>query len=101
MAKYKISGIWKDSNETITHYALHEIRENDTTLGVKTLKADAVKILSQPGNEAVTWMWNYTTSNWQNGAKVEVVSNSFLRTVHDNKVVDNLAHLIDYDWLAR
>lgn len=98
MANYKISGVWI-SNGTITHYAMHTINPNNISQAVKTLKSEAVRILSDPSNEAVTWLWNYQTSYWQNGAKVIVVNGSFLRTTQDGTVRDNLSHLIDYDWL--
>lgn len=62
------------------------------------LKSDAVKLLINPFiNEAVTWLWDYANSKWKDGTKVEVVSGSYLRSVHDGTVRDNLAHLIDYD----
>lgn len=100
MAKFKISGIWKGSDGVISHYAIHEVlSEKSISRSRKTAKADAVKLLSNTANEAVTWLWNYKTSFWTDGTKVEVVAGQFLRTVHDNKVVDNLAHLINYDWI--
>ncbi|SDS16047.1 Protein of unknown function [Mucilaginibacter mallensis] len=103
MANYKISGIWKDANDNnaITHYAFHEISEKSISRGIKTSKADAVRILSQPGNSAVTWVWDYSAAFWENGEKVTVVNSSYLRSNPDNKLTDNLAHLIDYDWLQR
>jgi len=101
MANYKISGIWKDAENVITHYAFHEAGENSTSRGVKTSKADAVRILSQAGNSAITWIWDYAAAFWKNGEKVSVVNGNFLRSNPDNKLTDNLAHLIDYDWLQR
>lgn len=98
MAKYKISGVWI-SDDVITHYALHTVTSNGTSRGVKTSKAAAVRVLSDPQNEAMTWLWNYTYARWNDGAKVTVVNDSFLRTIHDGTVKDNLAHLINYDWL--
>jgi hypothetical protein len=100
MANYKISGIWKDSNQVITHYAFHEIGEKSISRGVKTNKAEAVRILRQNDNNAVTWIWNYSTAFWKDGEKVTVVDDSYLRSNPDNKLTDNLAHLIDYDWLS-
>ena len=73
MAQYKISGVWKDNDGVITHYAIHTMTDGKHFRGRKMLKADAVKLLDQPGNTAWTWMWNYSTSYWQNGAKIEVV----------------------------
>jgi hypothetical protein len=99
MAIYRISGIWIDDDQVITHYAFHEIKETQRFKGLKISKAEAIKLLSIRGNEAMTWIWDYKRANWIDGAKVEVVANSYLRTYHDNIVVDNLSHLIDYDWL--
>ncbi|MFB9843997.1 DUF3892 domain-containing protein [Mucilaginibacter ginsenosidivorans] len=99
MAQYKISGVWKSSQGTITHYAMHEVSGGTIYRGVKTAKADAVRRLSISGNSAVTWLWNYPTSFWRDGTRVEVVGGSYLRTVHDGTVIDNLSHLINYEWL--
>lgn len=100
MAKYKISGIWTDDKHVITHYAFHEVKGTDLFKAKKVSKADAIKLLNISGNEAITWIWDYGRPGWKDGAKVEVVAGSYLRSYHDNKVVDNLAHLIDYDWLS-
>ncbi|HEY4196472.1 MAG TPA: DUF3892 domain-containing protein [Mucilaginibacter sp.] len=99
MAKYKISGVWKDKDNVITHYAFHKVNTISTDKGVKTTKAEAVRIVSNSANEAITWLWNYQTAIWKDGEKVTVVNNSYLRSNPDNKLTDNLAHLIDYDWL--
>ncbi len=100
MAKYKISGIWKGEDGVITHYAIHELYpENKISRAQKTEKSAAVKLLSDPNNMAMTWLWDYQIAFWRDGARVEVVAGRYLRSVHDNKVVDNLAHLINYDWL--
>lgn len=99
MANFKISGIWKTKEGTITYYAIHKIQTNGISRASKTTKAAAVELLSIADNSAVTWLWDYSTAYWKNGTEVEVVKD-FLRTVHDNKVSDNLAHLLDYDWLA-
>ena len=61
MTQYKISGIWKGNDDVITHYALHEVYSNGTvSKGRKTSKADAVILLSDPANQAITWLWNYS-----------------------------------------
>ena len=99
MATYKISGVWKDSNSTITHYAIHLIVGNSSYRANKTSKADAVKLLSDHSNTAMTWVWNYRTASWNDGERVEVVNGSYLRSNPDNKLTDNLAHLINYNWL--
>jgi len=100
MAKYKISGIWKDKDGVITHYAFHTVTEKGFTRATKKSKAEAVKLLNESSNEAVTWIWNYLTAFWKDGEKVTVVDGSYLRSNPDNKLTDNLAHLIDYDWLS-
>ncbi len=99
MAKYKISGIWKTSSG-ITHYAFHTVNpDGGVTRGVKTTKAEAVRLLSQPGNSAITWLWDYKAAFWRDGEKVEVIAGSYLRSNPDGTVRDNLAHLINYEWL--
>jgi len=100
MAKFKISGVWKNTDGVITHYAVHRVETNSTSRGTKTTKAAAVQLLSIAGNTAVTWLWDYSRAGWKDGAAIEVVNGQFLRTVHDGTVRDNLAHLIDYDWLS-
>ncbi len=103
MANFKISGVWKNSTGVITHYAFHTVGENSTSRAQKVLKSQAVQLLETHGNSAITWLWNYKTCGWTNGAVVEVVNSingKYLRTNHDNKVVDNLDHLIDYDWIS-
>jgi hypothetical protein len=101
MAKYKISGVWKDSDNIITHYAFHLVKENSIDFAKKTSKVEAVRILSQSENTAITWLWNYKNEYWQDGENVTVVSGSYLRSNQDGTVRDNLSHLIDYDWLRQ
>ncbi|RZK22812.1 DUF3892 domain-containing protein [Pedobacter sp. SL55] len=103
MAQYKITGVWKNSNDVITHYAFHTVGESSTSRAVKKTKADAIALLEQTGNTAKTWVWNYTRGGWDIGETVTVVNGSngkYLRSNPDNKVTDNLAHLIDFDWIA-
>lgn len=104
MAEYRISGVWKNNNDVITHYAFHK-KEGPTTIGKaqKFSKADAVSLLQTAGNSAITWIWNYNSSKWKMGEEVIVVSGNngkFLRSNPDNQLTDNLAHLIDYDWIS-
>jgi hypothetical protein len=59
--------------------------------------------LELPGNIAATWVWNYREANWNIGESVEVVNErkgKYLRSNPDNQLTDNLAHLIDYGWIA-
>ena len=107
MAEYRISGIWKNAENVITHYAVH-LRTKNTdgksyTINkpVKMTKAAAVELLQKGNNTAKTYLWNYATSAWFAGGDVHVVngSPSFLRTNHDGTVGDNLLHLINYGYV--
>lgn len=103
MAQYRISGVWKDSNDVITHYAFHTVSETTISRASKKSKADAIKLLETAGNSAKTWVWNYLSVGWDIGENVEVVNGSngkYLRSNPDNTKTDNLAHLIDFDWIA-
>lgn len=102
MATFKISGVLKNSNGVITHYAFHTVTNTGITKASKKSKADAIEIIDKPENTAKTWIWSYTLSSFVDGQNVEVVgsgSNKYLRSIADNKLSDNLAHLIDYDWI--
>jgi hypothetical protein len=69
MADYRISGVWKDSDNVITHYAVRSRTKNangiDYTIGnaVKMTTADVVRLLQNSSNSAKTYLWNYTTAN--------------------------------------
>lgn len=103
MAVYRISGIWMGDDGVLTHYALHEVLQgNQIRRGQKTSKADAIKLLETKGNTATTWLWDYVNRDWKVGETVNVVgtgNNKYLRTNPDKRVTDNLAHLVNYDWL--
>lgn len=104
MATYRISGIWKDDNNVITHYAFHTVNEKSVDRAVKKSKTDAIALLEKEGNSATTWMWNYSTARWKIGEGVHVVTTAngkYLRSDPDNKLTDNLGHLIDYDWIFK
>jgi hypothetical protein len=103
MAKYRISGVWKNSSDVITHYAFHTVVANSISRAVKKSKAEAITLLEQPGNTAVTWVWNYSSASWSIGETVTVISNAngkYLRSNPDSRLTDNLSHLIDFDWIA-
>ncbi|WPO92114.1 DUF3892 domain-containing protein [Chryseobacterium sp. HR92] len=104
MAKYRISGVWKNSNNVITHYAFHTVNDNNTTSrATKKSKDEAIKLLEIQGNSATTWIWNYSTSGWNIGETVTIVNGSngkYLRSNPDKKETNNLEHLIDFDWIA-
>lgn len=103
MAKYKISGVWKDANNVITHYAFHTVNTTGTTRAEKVAKAEAIRRLETVGNTAKTWLWSYKYAYWYDGEDVSVVNGTngkYLRSNPDDKVTDNLGHLIDYDWIT-
>ena len=103
MARYRVSGVWKEESGVITYYAFHTVRTDGVSKGVKTAKAEAVRLLETAGNSAETRMWNYATAKWRVGEKIEVVNGrngKYLRTDPDNSLTDNLGHLIDYSALS-
>jgi hypothetical protein len=103
MAEYHISGVWKNPNNVITHYAFHTVGPGSTSRAVKTSKADAIAKVEAPGNTVNTWVWNYVTGKWSIGERVQVVqgqNGKFLRSNPDKQITDNLGHLIDFDWIA-
>jgi hypothetical protein len=103
MAKYRISGVWKDARSVITHYAFHTVTDEGTTSATKKTKTEVIALLEVNGNSAVTWLWNYSSSAWKIGETVQVINGStgkYLRSNPDSKLTDNLAHLIDFDWIA-
>ncbi|WP_108866758.1 DUF3892 domain-containing protein [Aquimarina aquimarini] len=102
MAIYRISGVWKDSNNIITHYAFHSVAEKTISRAIKKTKSDAIKLLEIKGNTATTWVWNYVTANWTIGENVAVVNGrngKYLRSNLDKTTTDNLGHLVDFDWI--
>ena len=104
MAKFRISGIWKDNDNVITHYAFHTIGESTISRANKVTKVEAIRLLETGGNSATTWIWNYKQSSWNVGEDVEVVNGSYgkyLRSDPNDKITDNLGHLIDFDWISR
>ena len=104
MAKFRISGTWKNNDNVITHYAFHTIGVNSTTRADKVAKVEAIRLLENVGNSATTWIWNYKQSNWTDGENVEVVNGNYgkyLRSNPNDRTTDNLEHLIDFDWIFR
>lgn len=102
MEKYRISGVWKDSDNVITHYAFHTVFEKTTSRASKKTKDEAIQVLERNGNTATTWIWNYNKSGWEIGEKVEVINGGvekYLRSNPNDKKTDNLGHLIDFDWI--
>lgn len=52
MAKYRISGVWKNSNNIIAHYAFHTITEAGVTRALKKSKDEVVRLLEITGSSA-------------------------------------------------
>jgi hypothetical protein len=104
MSIYRISGVWKDANNAITHYAFHTVGTTSISRATKTYKAQAIAILETFGNSATTWIWNYAQARWNTGENVEVINEhggKYLRSNPDNQLTDNLGHLIDFDWISQ
>jgi len=105
MANYAISGVWKDSNNVITHYAIHTVNmsANSFERATKYTKTEAVNLLDNSLNSARTLVWNYSTERWNWGTDIDVVgsgTNRYLRTIQDSTERNNLAHLINYEGVA-
>jgi len=101
---FRISGVWKNPENIITHYAFHTVNTTSTSRAVKKSKSEAIRLLEIAGNTATTWVWNYKKAFWEVGEKVEVVNGpegKFLRSNPNDKTTDNLGHLIDFDWIVR
>lgn len=104
MSEYRISGVWKDENGVITHYAFHDVDSNTNYRAIKMTKLRAIALLEQKENKAITIIWNYNTAEWNIGEEVTVVNGAngkYLRSNPDNKLTDNLEHLIDFDWISK
>lgn len=103
MTTFRITGVWKDTNNVITHYAFHTEIGSGTSKATKTSKAKVIELLETKGNSATTWVWSYAKATWLVGENVIVVGGAngkYLRSNPDNKLTDNLGHLIDFDWIA-
>ncbi|WP_294217992.1 DUF3892 domain-containing protein [uncultured Chryseobacterium sp.] len=106
MAHYAISGVWKDTNGTITDYAIHNTNVEKNAVdnpAKKYSKTEAIKLLYNSQNSAQTLLWNYKSKAWTWGTSIIVVNtgtNKYLRTIQDEIVRDNLDHLINYTFVA-
>lgn len=103
MANFVISGTWKNENQEITHYAIHAVDDfNRISKATKMSKLDTILLLDKLDNYATTMVWNYIAAKWTFGEKIQVIdsiSGKYLRTISDNKLSDNLGHLINYNWI--
>ena len=99
IARYFISGVWKDSAGVITHVFLHNVLANEKDLdrGVKYNEASIIDFVEK-GGIIKTIVWNYTKALWTVGAVIIVVhegGRKFLRTKGDGTVRDNLDNLLN------
>lgn len=54
MSIFRISGVWKNENGVITHYAFHTKTQNGHTRAEKKSKTQVIVLLETPGNTATT-----------------------------------------------
>lgn len=102
MAKYRISGVWKDKDMVIA-YAFHQVYEGTTGKAEKKTKEQAIALLEHSGNTATTWIWNYATCKWTVGEPVIVVQDNegkYLSSNSDNELTHNLGHLLNLHWIS-
>lgn len=97
MNKYDffISGVWKNSNDRITHVLLHNVT-TDTSFnrGIKKTESEVIMLLKS-GQVIFTIKWIYP--NWSLGTKVMIVNDQngeYLRTIPNAQTQDNLDNLI-------
>ena len=92
---YFISGVWKDSNDRITHVLLHKVTTDASfNRGSKKTENEVIMLLKS-GQVIFTIKWLYPV--WSLGAKVMVVTDhnrEYLRTAPNTKTQDNLDNLI-------
>lgn len=98
MATYRISGVWKDTDNIITAYAIHSVSNKTISKAIKYSKAEAIELVESTGNTVTTLQWNYSTRTWTIGEKVIVAKRDgrikYLKTTPDDQLKDNLGHLI-------
>lgn len=86
----------------ISAYAFHKVEEGGMTRAKKVNKATAISRVANTENTVMTMMWDYKAASWRDGEVVDVIGTGddrYLRTRPDSRLTDNLAHLIDYDWV--
>ena len=93
--QYKIFGVWKDSDGTITDYSF--LCLGKTT---KKSKEDAIKLV-EDGADVITITWDTKDFKWIDGDNVNVSSKNgekYLKTDPNNEKKDNLDHLMDFSF---
>lgn len=102
MADLRISGYWKDTTGAITHYAVHVMYERTIAKAQKLSKEELIRLVDNAGNTAFTWVWDYDTNFWRDAERVTVARHGLkkiLRCHANNSNKDDLAHLINFDWI--
>ncbi|MES2411625.1 MAG: DUF3892 domain-containing protein [Bacteroidota bacterium] len=102
MAKYRISGIWKE-NDIVIAYSFHQVYEGSISMAEKKTKEQAIALLEDHDNTATTWIWNYATCRWIVGESVRVMQDEngkYLSSNRNNKLTYNLGHLLNLQLIA-
>ena len=55
MSTYRISRVWKNSHNVITHYVFHLVGSNGIGRATKKSKSDAISLVDNPNNTVFTW----------------------------------------------
>jgi len=95
MADYYLTAIW-NNDKRITHALIHEVDENTVFGGSSKTEAEIIHLIEK-GHSVSTARWNYQSSTWSVGARVEVVRDSnvkYLRSHRDATASDNLLHML-------
>lgn len=94
-ANYLISGVWKDSNDNITHVMLHLVNDGDSfNKGEKRSEPETIALLKK-GNIIKTVVWGYP--GWSIKSKVTYIQRAgkeYLRSDANATTKDNLDNLI-------
>ena len=104
MKEYAITGIWKDGNDVITHYVIHQLdlKEGIIKRAERFSKNQALILVGNPNNDVYTAQWDYLNRSWTVSEPVYIVRDkdgNFLRSNPDNKLTNNLEHLIEFSLL--
>jgi hypothetical protein len=104
MANYYVTGVWKSLQNEITDLKIHPVNGPKLQPGRRTSENSVLSMYSH-GDRFETIVWNYITAEWDLGQVVQPVINrisgrSYLRTVHDGKVTNNLDNIIDLNGIG-
>ena len=101
MAKYWVTGVWKDASGKLTHLYLHLTEHGRWQKGEKTSEKLTMLHLDR-GAEIYTMRWDYEHAAWVPGARVVAVEypnskDRYLTSTHDFKLFDSLDHMLEMD----